>query len=168
MSVNPTGDTIGEILKRTRESRNLTVETVNRETKISINVIRALEQDDMDSFSSETYLKGFVKNYAKYLELDPDQLWSMLSRQRGSVPDGKGTFWDIEEAVREEKLKSPKIVQRFVVPILIIVIVVLTLLFIRERNNRNETGAVPGGDGARLHDVAAAYLPPPAFGRGKV
>ena len=159
MSVNPTGDTIGEILKRTRESRNLTVGTVNRETKISINVIRALEQDDLDSFSSETYLKGFLRNYAKYLELDPDQLWSMLNRQKGSVPDGKGTFWDIEEAVREEKLKSPKIVQRIVVPILIIVIVVLTFLFIRERGSNDETGAVPGGDGTHLRAVAAVHVP---------
>jgi cytoskeletal protein RodZ len=168
MSANPTGDTIGEILKRTRESRNLTVETVNRETKISVNVIRALEQDDLESFSSETYLKGFLKNYAKYLELEPDQLWSMLNRQKGSVPDGKGTFWDIEEAVREEKLKSPKIVQRIVVPILIIVIVVLTVLFIRERSSRDETGAVPGGDGTHLQDVAAVHMPSPPSGRGKV
>jgi len=156
MSANPTGDTTGEILKRTRESRNLTIETVNRETKISVNVIRALEQDDLDSFSSETYLKGFLKNYAKYLELDADQLWSMLSRQRGTVPDGKGTFWDIEEAVREEKLQSPKLVQRIVIPLLIVVIVILTLLFINERRNKSdETGnAGPGAPEA----VAAAAV----------
>lgn len=145
MSANPTGDTIGEILKRTRESRNLTVETVNRETKISVSVIRSLEQDDLDSFSSETYLKGFLKNYAKYLDLDPDQMWSMLSRQRGRVPDGKGTFWDIEEAVREEKLKSPKIVQRIVLPILIVAIIILAAMFIHERrkqaDNNGEFGA---------------------------
>jgi cytoskeleton protein RodZ len=148
MSANPTGETIGEILKRTRESRNLTIEQVNRETKISVRVIRSLEQDDLDAFSSETYLKGFVKNYARFLELDPDQMWSKLSRQRGSAPDGKGTFWDIEEAVKEEKLKSPRIVQRFVLPILIIVIIVLAVLFFHERSKKagggNDAGAVGG------------------------
>ncbi len=101
MTASPTGDTIGEILKRTREAKNLSIETVNKETKISVAVIRGLEQDDMESFASETYLKGFLKNYAIYLGLDGNQLWSMLSRQHGKVPDVSGTFWDIEEAVRE-------------------------------------------------------------------
>jgi cytoskeletal protein RodZ len=136
MTASPTGDTIGEILKRSREAKNLTIEAVNRETKISVAVIRALEQDDMDSFASETYLKGFLKNYAIFLNLDPNQLWNMLSRQRGAAPEGKGTFWDIEEAVREEKLKSPRIVQRFIVPLLIIVIALLVFLYVKERGNK--------------------------------
>jgi cytoskeletal protein RodZ len=147
MSANPTGDTIGEILKRTREAKQLTVEQVNRETKISVAVIRSLEQDDMDAFSSETYLKGFVKNYARFLELDPDQMWSKLSRQRGGTPDGKGTFWDIEEAVREEKLKSPRIMQRIVLPVLIVVIIVLAVLFFHERSKKANSGGDVGAVG---------------------
>ena len=147
MTANPTGDTIGEILRNAREARDLSIEDVNRATKISVNVIRALEQDDMESFASETYLKGFLKNYAMYLGLDANKLWGMLSRQHGRVPDVSGTFWDIEEAVREEKLKSPRIVQRIVVPILVIVILVLGFLYIRERAGRdngaeNELGSV--------------------------
>jgi cytoskeletal protein RodZ len=157
MSASPTGDTIGEILKRTRESRNLTVEQVNRDTKISVNVLRWLEQDDLDSFSSETYLKGFLKNYARYLELDPDQMWSMLSRQRGRAPDGKGTFWDIEEAVREEKLKSPKILQRFVLPILIVVIIVLAALFILERRKQANSGGDVGAAGGSETSLCVAH-----------
>lgn len=141
MAASPTGDTVGEILKRSREAKNLTIEDVNRETKISVAVIRALEQDDLDAFGSETYLKGFLKNYARFLQLDSNQLWSMLSRQMGSVPDGKGTFWDIEEAIHEEKLKSPRIVQRIVVPLLIVIIIVLVLLFLRERGKKNAGSA---------------------------
>jgi cytoskeletal protein RodZ len=158
MSASPTGDTIGEILKRTRDSRELTVEQVNRETKISVNVIRALEQDDLDSFSSETYLKGFLKNYARFLGLDPDQMWSMLSRQRGGVPDGKGTFWDIEESIREEKLKSPKIMQRIVMPILVIVIIVLVALVIHERGKQSDNGGDVGAAGAPEASLCVTYI----------
>jgi cytoskeletal protein RodZ len=137
MTTSATGDTIGEILKRAREARKLSIEDVNRETKISVKVIRALEQDDMDSFASETYLKGFLRNYAIYLGLDANRLWGMLSRQHGKVPDVSGTFWDIEEAVREEKLKSPRLVQRIVIPLLVIVILVLGFLYVKERANRS-------------------------------
>ncbi len=155
MTASPTGDTIGEILKRTREAKNLSIETVNKETKISVAVIRGLEQDDMESFASETYLKGFLKNYAIYLGLDGNQLWSMLSRQHGKVPDVSGTFWDIEEAVREEKLKSSRIVQRILVPLLVIVIIVLGFLYIKERANKS-SGSV--GDVGSLVQTTARIV----------
>lgn len=152
MTTSATGDTIGEILKKAREARKLSIEDVNRETKISVNVIRALEQDDMESFASETYLKGFLKNYAIYLGLDANKLWGMLSRQHGKVPDVSGTFWDIEEAVREEKLKSPRIVQRIVIPLLVIVILVLGFLYVKERANRD--AQAEDEHGSRVHRSA--------------
>jgi cytoskeletal protein RodZ len=152
MTTSATGDTIGEILKRAREARKLSIEDVNRETKISVNVIRALEQDDMDSFASETYLKGFLKNYAIYLGLDANKLWGMLSRQHGKVPDVTGTFWDIEEAVREEKLKSPRLVQRIVIPLLVILILVLGFLYVKERASRSAQAGE--GHGSLTHRSA--------------
>lgn len=137
MGVNPAGDTIGEIFKRTREQKNLTIDKVNEDTKISVAVIRALEEDDMEAFASETYLKGFLKSYAKYLGLDPDRIWNMSNRMKGDVPEGKGTFWDIEESIKEEKLGSPRILQRIIVPLLIVAIAVLTFLYIKERRKEN-------------------------------
>lgn len=142
--LNPTGDTIGEILKQAREAKNLSIEDANRETKISVNVINLLEQDDLDSFESDTYLKGFLKSYASFLDLDPDQMWNLLNRKRGNLPASKGTFWDIEESVQEEKLESPRIFKRFVLPAIIIIIVVLAVLLVRERQKVKQltTGAL--------------------------
>ncbi len=45
--------------RASRES--LTLADVHQETKMSIPVLRALEQDDFGSFESEIYLKGFLK-----------------------------------------------------------------------------------------------------------
>ena len=142
--LDQTGDTIGEILKRAREEKNLSIEDVNRATKISVNVINSLEQDDLDSFASDTYLKGFLKSYAAFLGLDPDKIWGTLNRKRGDVSTVKGTFWDIEEAVREEKIRSPRIFRRFVVPAILIMLVVLVVLLVRERRKVKQltTGAL--------------------------
>jgi cytoskeletal protein RodZ len=68
--VNTEGKTVGEILRTAREARKLSVEQVNRETKISVQTVRSLEQDDFGAFPSETYLKGFVRTYADFLGLD--------------------------------------------------------------------------------------------------
>lgn len=124
----------------------MSVEEVNRQTKISTNVIDSLEQDDLDSFASDTYLKGFLKTYAAFLGLDPDEMWGLLNRKRGAVTDGKGAYWDIESAVREEKLQSPRIFKRYVLPVIIIVIVVLAVLLVREHRKVKQltTGAAAG------------------------
>lgn len=128
------GDTsVGEALRVAREKKKLTVEQVHAETKISVEVLDALEQDDFGSFESEIYLKGFLRNYAQFLGLDPEGLWSRLSRKQGdSKEPAGGAYWDVEEAVHEERLTSPRIFKRFVLPIMIVVIVVLALLLIRE------------------------------------
>lgn len=129
-----TGDnTVGEILRRAREAKKLTLEQVHRETKISPEVIESLEQDDHSSFAGETYLKGFLRNYASFLGLEPDPLWAMVSRKTSTADGGGAAYWDTEESVHEERLKSPHIFKRFVLPAMIVVIVVLSILLIRER-----------------------------------
>jgi cytoskeletal protein RodZ len=129
---------VGELLRSTRESRKLTLTDVHQDTKMTIPVLRALEQDDFSPFESEIYLKGFLKTYAKYLGLDPDQTVRKLEDQRGTaVPAGVAT-WDIEESIKEEKVKSPRILTRVIVPLLILVIIVLSILLALERRKVQE------------------------------
>ncbi|NIM19573.1 MAG: helix-turn-helix domain-containing protein [Candidatus Latescibacteria bacterium] len=135
---NTPASTVGELLRKTREARKLSLEDVNRHTRISLDTLRSLEQDDIDVFESEAYLKGFLKNYARFLKLDEDVILLTLDRQRGRMNLGKGTLWDIEETMQEEKLKSPRILSRIVVPILLIIIIILSVLYIREHNRAKQ------------------------------
>lgn len=131
MIVSNGDNTVGEMLRKAREAKKLTVEQVHRETKISVEVIESLEQDDYGSFASETYLKGFLRNYGSFLGLEPNALWAMISRK--SAPSESGAaYWDTEESVREERLSSPRIFKRFILPVMIVIIIVLALLLIRE------------------------------------
>lgn len=65
--------TLGAKLRSTRESKGITLEEAHKKTKLSINVIRALEEDDLSSFSP-IYAKGFLKIYAKFLGIEPSNL----------------------------------------------------------------------------------------------
>jgi cytoskeleton protein RodZ len=67
-------ESLGEILKTAREKRNLTVEQIARDTRISRRYIEALEMEDFAAFPGETYLIGFLRNYADYLSLPRDEL----------------------------------------------------------------------------------------------
>jgi cytoskeletal protein RodZ len=131
--VSTEGKTVGEILRSAREARKLSVEQVNKETKISKETVRALEQDDFGSFPSETYLKGFVRTYAEFLELDGNRLWTMIGTRSSAQGAGPGPAWETEGGLREERLGPPPWIRRVVLPVLVVAVVVLVILLVRER-----------------------------------
>lgn len=133
MSVNTEGKTVGEILRTAREARKLSVEQVNRETKISVQTVRALEQDDFGGFPSETYLKGFVRTYAEFLGLDGNRLWSMIGTRTTAQTTGPGPAWETETGIREERLGPPRWLRQVLLPVLVVAVVVLVILLVRER-----------------------------------
>jgi cytoskeletal protein RodZ len=131
--VSTEGKTVGEILRTAREARKLSVEQVNRETKISVQTVRALEQDDFGAFPSETYLKGFVRTYAEFLGLDGNRLWAMVGTRSSAQATSPGLAWDTESGLREERLGPPTWIRRVLVPVMLAVIIVLVILLVRER-----------------------------------
>ena len=140
--MNNEGKTIGEILRAAREGKKLTVEQVNRETRISVQTIRSLERDDFGAFPSETYLKGFLRNYAEFLGLDGNTLWAMVGNRASA---SGGPSWEIEASLKEEKLGPPRVLRRLVLPILVVLVFLFVMMWLREkrRADRVQHGARP-------------------------
>ncbi len=67
-------ESIGEKLRLARERNNLTIDQVARETHVAKRFLKALEDEDFSVFPGETYALGFLRNYAEYLSLDPEEL----------------------------------------------------------------------------------------------
>ena len=65
---------IGEILRREREQQKLTIQDVEQATSIRALYIEALEQGEYDKLPGEVYAKGFIKNYANFLNLNGDDM----------------------------------------------------------------------------------------------
>jgi len=60
----------GKILQEKRLELGLSLENVAKQTLIRIPILKALEDDDYSSLSSETQARGFIRNYAQFLHLD--------------------------------------------------------------------------------------------------
>ena len=136
-------NTLGESLRAARKAKKLTLEKVNLETKISVEALKSLEQDDFESFESDIYLKGFLRNYARFLGMDVEQALRGLRKQRGGGSSATGAVWDTEGSVKEEKLKSPWLFKRVFLPLLLVIILVLTILYFNERQKVKRL--TPGG-----------------------
>jgi len=66
--------TFGEELRRERIIRDDSLEEKSAATKISIRLLTALESSDVSRLPAPVYSRGFIRAYAKYLGLDPDEM----------------------------------------------------------------------------------------------
>lgn len=71
---------LGEQLRTARESKNISLEDASNDVKISKRYLKALEDGDYSEFPAQTYIKGFLTNYAKYLGLDPKTILGQYSK----------------------------------------------------------------------------------------
>ncbi len=90
---------VGNILRKERDTRKLSLREVSRDTSISVRYLEALENDDFSQFPGETYAIGFLSNYANYLNLDRNRLIRLFRQQQ---IDSSPT--PIEELTRENPI----------------------------------------------------------------
>ncbi len=76
---SPSSSSIGPTLTRLREQRGWSQEYVSERLKFSMRQIRALEAEHWDLLPQGMSLRGFVRNYARFLETDPEPLLQELA-----------------------------------------------------------------------------------------
>ena len=64
----------GRSLKQIRERLGIDLKAVSAETKINIKTLELIEEEDMEHLPAMVYLKGFLKAYARALNLDAQKL----------------------------------------------------------------------------------------------
>lgn len=72
---------VGEILKRARIEKHLTLEEVEVKTKIRAKFLSAIEESDYQRLPSGVYIRGFVRNYSEFLGLSPEKVLAIFRRQ---------------------------------------------------------------------------------------
>ncbi|HWZ44874.1 MAG TPA: RodZ domain-containing protein [Candidatus Saccharimonadales bacterium] len=63
----------GDRLRREREMRGITLEQISESTKIARRRLEALENEEFDLLPGGVFNRGFVRSYARYVGLDPEQ-----------------------------------------------------------------------------------------------
>ncbi len=83
---------LGTVLRTAREARFIDLARVERDTKIRVRYLSALERGDYRDLPGSVYTRGFLRNYGLYLGLDPEylidlyRLESGIAAERPSMP----------------------------------------------------------------------------------
>jgi cytoskeletal protein RodZ len=84
---------LGDLLRRARAHKGVTLRDAEKRTRISRTYLAALEAHDFDQLPPRAYARGIVRNYAQYLGLDPAAILSMYEQ---AVRDDTGEADDVE------------------------------------------------------------------------
>ena len=86
--------TVGEILKKARLEKRLSLDEVEKRIKIRKKYLEALEENAWHKLPSLPYIKGFLRNYSTLLDLRPEEMLAVFRRHYmyeehgGILPEG--------------------------------------------------------------------------------
>lgn len=159
---NPSGEgdavSFGNWLRRERELRQVSLRDISDETKISIRYLEALEEDRFDILPGSVFAKGFLRQYARYVGLDGDEVVnSYLTAESGQRPEEPTGAYRKGRRPRREWMTGALLASG----LLVLLAAVAALAFYAERTAGGPADAAPPV-GARARPVAPPRFEPPA------
>lgn len=115
--------TLGERLREIRTEARIDLADASRATGIQKSYLIALEEGRYDRLPGEMYARNFIKNYAEYLELNPESVFRLYDKERRVV---RSDHYSKEGPLLPRRLASrhfiitPKIIQRLAIAVVIL------------------------------------------------
>lgn len=152
---------IGEKLKEARESIGISIEEAAEDLKLRPSQIENIENGNIEAFKDVFYLKYFIRDYAKYLGLDKEEMVDEFNEYLFDYTS-KLSLDDIKKEAKRKredsnKIKSPYTIERknevflqyftYVAIVLLLIIISYLLYTIATSGNEkeNEEQLVYGG-----------------------
>ena len=106
---------IGELLRLTREESGVSLEEASVDLEIKPLILENIEDGNIGCFKDIFALKEYIRNYAKYLGLEPekiiDQFNEYLFEYTSKIPTE-----DIEKAIKEKSKEEVVVENKIVSP----------------------------------------------------
>ena len=81
----------GDVLRYEREQKGLSIELAARQSRIKLAVLEAIESGETGEIPS-VYLRGYIRNYARFLGVDRADLEDQMEHVQGAEPEVRSVF----------------------------------------------------------------------------
>jgi cytoskeleton protein RodZ len=161
----------GATLRNARESLGLTIDAVSQQLKLAPRQVQALEDDDFAQLPGRTFVRGFMRNYARLLRLDADAVLASLPEASAAPSLDRPSLTSTTRAIGElpADLPSKPSSARWAIPLALVAILAIAAAYefgrpLAERGRlalaeRSAAPAAPAPVAAP--EPAAAPAPPP-------
>lgn len=110
----------GRRLREGRERAGLTEEQVARRLHMSLTFVRAIEADDYERLPEAAFIKGYMRNYARLVDVPADEVANLF--QQMIEEDGGDAGMEAGASDYASELSAPKSSLRWVVPLFAVLI----------------------------------------------
>lgn len=73
---------VGQHLKALREAKRMSLAEVSRTTRVPVPSVERIEADRFDELPGEVFVRGFLRAYARALEVSPDDVLARYTSSR--------------------------------------------------------------------------------------
>jgi cytoskeleton protein RodZ len=130
----------GSRLRHAREQKNISVEQIANKLFLDVNVIKALEIDDYTSLPSTIFVRGYLRNYAKVLDIPPETVLESYEYTNKKLPTP--VFTDPQRN-QQTQASSNSWWVKAVTTIVVFALIVLVALWGLNRNSSLPTSEEP-------------------------
>ncbi len=157
--------TPGERLRAARARRHISLTEAEQATRIRARYLQALEEDEYGALPSGVYSRGFLRNYAIYLGVPPDEVMSAVPERRRR--DRRPGVRSVAPPIKVSAPRSIWLIAAATAGVLVLVALIwLGLSDPEQRSAADSSGqggsAVPGvaGQGTSVAGGSLVQLPP--------
>lgn len=148
----------GRQLAQARKAQNYTVEEISEHIKIPVHTISVLESSDLEKLPAPTFAKGYIRAYAKFLEISEDEV---LEKYSLAVPrDEESALRPRSNLPGEASSQSPLVKS---ITMLLIIAGIAAVIFGSFKYYQEKAGAMEGELDNRAQSYTGSSLDSPAI-----
>jgi cytoskeleton protein RodZ len=140
---------IGDVLKAAREAKGWTLQDAATKLRLMVRQVEAMETEDYAALGQPVFARGFVRNYAKLLGIDPDPLLTRMA-ETGAAPAEKAEAESY--SAESSSAVSPILIVTVAALVLVLAIPVALYLWLNS-----------GGEEEQHADAVATTAPAPSL-----
>ena len=165
---NPSSETpreaagVGHQLRAAREAKNLSLAEAAQSLKLAPRQVAALESEDWSSLPGNTMVRGFVRNYARVLNLDADALMHGLDatqmRRTLQLEASAGTSSSLPQASSQAEQRDYLAV---VGGLVLLVLALLAYFYVPQNFWQEQLAALTGEEAPSVAAEPSTVVEPP-------
>jgi cytoskeletal protein RodZ len=121
-------ETAGDILRKERVTKRISLETIAKDLKLNIKYIRALEENNYENLPADPYIRVYLLSMAKYLMLDSEEILQRFYEERGIPSEEYQKDPSTKINITLNKKESPRISWITIVIIILAVVAFIVLI----------------------------------------
>ena len=97
---------LGELLRGERATLGKSCSDVQKDLKIKAMYIKAIESCDIQGFENKSFIAGYVRTYARYLNLDPEYVYERFCSESGFLSSDLNSFASSKKNKKETLIQN--------------------------------------------------------------